>query len=449
MKYFYISLILSLNSFQALAKTNSKDDLSLEDGAKDHAIKGNKISKEPSVLRYFNYNSRQDEDNKSAKRKMNIVQNVRKHENNLNIGRDLPPSRLTETVDRRTGREFFHMDPVLNELKRRRSLNFRRQGSDYHDSSEMEMKFWMDEWDEHWMQKKFEALNATQPRGDVVNMVAARPWGVPCGDPNQHDMPWGSCMLPAECDAEYRVYRGDYFCGRTMYVCCALQVTNYDMYQGLDISFEGSSFSTDSNEKNAKAGSREEARKRREHEKNKRKKERDKRKRKIRKSIRKIVSEIRKILNRSYRNGTAQRKKKTRELKKFIEMMKDQFRKDRKSVVNVHEFEMVKIDEKLQAQLDKIRDVNEDFMTNDTFREIIVNGTINKTKLAALLRSHPRYSKLFKSRRSRIEKQARIHPLTEKPFPVTEESSSDIEAALLAKNIPLHHYDVELGVLYY
>nr|XP_021199166.2 uncharacterized protein LOC110382799 [Helicoverpa armigera] len=447
MKYFYISLILYL----AFVETKSKNDHSLVDLTKNNEKEGNTISKGRDVLRHVKHNHHDAKDRKLAKRKMNIVKNIRKHEDNLNIGLDLAPSKLTETVDKRIGRGYFHMDPVFNALKRRRSENFRRRASESEvvddDSSEME-RYWMDEWDENWMQKKFEALNSTLPRGDVINMVAARPWGVPCGDPNQHDMPWGSCMLPMECDAEYRVYRGDYFCGRTAYVCCALQVTNYDMYQGNDISFEGSSFSTDSNEKNAKAGSKEEARKERERERSERKKERERRKRKIRKSIQRIVAEIRKILNRAYRNGTTQRKRKTRELKKFIEMMKKQYRKDRKSVVNVHEYEMVKIDEKLQAQLDKIGSMNEAFMNNDTFREIVVNGTINKHKLAALLRSNPKYAKLFKGRRSRVQLQpVRIDPLTEKPF--DEESSSDIEAAILAKGPPQHNYDVELGVLYY
>ncbi|KAJ8723697.1 hypothetical protein PYW07_007677 [Mythimna separata] len=333
------------------------------------------------------------------------------------------------------------MDPVLNELRRRAEEVKRRRGSSSESessSTDSEEQFWKDQWDEHWMQKKFEALNSSLLRGDVVNMAAARPWGVPCGDPNQHDAPWGTCMLPAECDAEYRIYRGDYFCGRTAYICCALLVTNYDMYQGLDVSFEGSSFQTDSFEK--KRDSKKKGKKSRDSKKRKRKNERERRKKKIAKSIRRIVSEIRSILTKAYRNGTAQRKKKTRELKKFIELMKKQYRKDRKAVVNVHEYELVKIDENLKKKLDKIKGVNEAYMTNDTFRDIVVNGTVNKEKLRTFLRQHPDLAEAFKHRRT---------GLNLKPGVALEQDSEVEEPESKEKKPKVLDYDLEYGMLYY
>lgn len=252
-------------------------------------------------------------------------------------------------------------------------------------------------------------------------------------------MPWGTCMLAVECDAEYRIYRGDYFCGRTHYICCALLLTNYDMYQGLDISFDDSSFSTDSNEKNAKGNSAEDERKKRKAERNKRKRERAKRKRDIKKTIRKIVTEIRKILNRAWRNGTAQRKRKTKELKKFIENLKKQYRKDRKSVVSVHEYEMVKIDTDLQKRLDQIQNVNQAFMSNDTFRDIIVNGTVNEEKLRMLLRSYPELGKML-GRGKKKKRRSNGLDFDAFPTPVKKDEPD---------NKPVLEYDLEYGRLYY
>lgn len=228
-------------------------------------------------------------------------------------------------------------------------------------------------------------------------------------------------MLAAECDSEYRIYRGDYLCGRTSFVCCSLQYTNYDMYQGLEATFEGSSYSTDSSEKIPHH------RKKREHERRKRRRERNVRKRKIKRSISKIVREIKKILHRAYSNGTAMRKKRTRELKKFIKNMKKRYKKDRQALIHVHEFDMTKLDEKLQKKLDQIKGVNEKFFANDTFREILINGT-TKEKLKEFLRSHPKLRKILTQRRQ-------DGGLLE---PVVEDTSAD----------DLHN-DMEYGLLYF
>lgn len=179
MKYFYITLlILSFNVIQASIYSNLKQNVLslLQRASEDKELGYNKAETTRGPVRYFQYKKQEDaRDAKSAQNKATILKKVRTHEENLNIGKDMPSSKLTATVDKKIGREYYHMDPVLNELKRR-SQSFRRQASEEEavsSDSSLDMKFWMDEWDEHWMQKKFEALNSSEPRGDVVNMVAA------------------------------------------------------------------------------------------------------------------------------------------------------------------------------------------------------------------------------------------------------------------------------------
>ncbi|XP_045537807.1 uncharacterized protein LOC106708564 [Papilio machaon] len=287
----------------------------------------------------------------------------------------------------------FQQDAIMN-LYRPPPPFVRRHKNEAEDylssSSSVEMQNWKEEWKDIWLAKKLEALNSSIPKGDTVNMAAARPWGVPCGDPNQHDMPWGTCMLPMECEAEYRIYRGDFSCGRTTFVCCALQLSTYDMYGGFDISFQDSSLETDSEEKRMRdVNSRERRERKKKREKRKRKRDRDKRKRKIKKNIQNIIKEIRKILDRAYKNGTAMRKKKTKQLKRFIKELKKQYRKDRQSVKDIHEMEIIKVDAALMKKLNQIRVVNRNFMKNATFREIIINGTMTKKQARMLLESYP------------------------------------------------------------
>lgn len=287
---------------------------------------------------------------------------------------------------------------------RRSNYDGRRKDTDSDSSdsssSSLEMKNWKDEWREHWLKKKLEAINSSVPKGDMVNMVAARPWGVPCGDPNQHDAPWGSCMLPMECEPEYRIYRGDYFCGRTKFICCALQLTNYDLYAGFDVSFADSDLDTDSDEKKSRErSSKERKRRRKRRDRKRRLRERNKRKRKIKKTIRRIVREIRKILNRSFRNGTTARKRKTKQLKKFIEDMKKQYIKERKAVQDIHEKELIKIDAALQKRLNEIKAMNQQYIKNVTFRDIVVNGTISKQNARMLLAAYPELADMLDTRR--------------------------------------------------
>lgn len=208
-------------------------------------------------------------------------------------------------------------------------------------------------------------------------------------------------MLPMECEAEYRIYRGDYFCGRTNFVCCAIQVSNYDLYAGFDVSFADSSLATDSEEKkNRDRGSKERKRRKKARDRKRRVRERFKRKRKIKRTIRKITREIRKILNRSFRNGTTARKKKTKQLKKFIKEMKKRFIKERKTVKDIHEMELIKIDAALQKRLNEIRGMHQEYVKNQTFRDIIVNGSINRHDMKMLMSKYPDLADVFKTRRS-------------------------------------------------
>lgn len=211
-------------------------------------------------------------------------------------------------------------------------------------------------------------------------------------------MPWGTCMLPMECESEYRIYRGDSFCGRTQFVCCALQLNTYDMYQGFDVSFADSSLATDTEEKKNRGKSSKKKRKEKRR-RDKRKRDRDKRKKIIKKNIRKIIREIRKILSRTYRNGTTARKMKTKQLKRFIKQLKKQYRNDRESVKDIHTLEMVKIDADLMKRLNQIKEVNNNFIKNSTFRDILTNGEMSQKGLRMLLEAYPELATYISTRR--------------------------------------------------
>ncbi|KAJ2938500.1 hypothetical protein O0L34_g12995 [Tuta absoluta] len=365
-----------------------------------------------------------------------------------------PPmdSRLT-TI----GIKYFHMDPVLNALRRRSDLkshlhpsaetnlrydildkNLRRSekkdGTSSSDSgsSSLEMKDFKDEFRELWLHKKFEALNKSKnlDGGDNVNMVAARPWGVPCGDPNQHDMPWGVCTLSSQCDSEFRVYRGDFFCGRTQFVCCGLQLTSYDLYQGFDASFDDKSLSTDSDERRERQKSSKEKKKKRIlKERKNRRKVRQRRKKKIKSNIKKIVKEMKKILDKQYKNGTKLRKTRTKQLKKFIKDLKRQYKKDRQSVKDLHTHDMIHIDKRLLDKLKQIQLVNRNFAKNATFREVVLKEMISKQSARMLVDAYPELNEFLEVRRR-----------TGGGLAAKENENSNEEGL---------HYDVEYGYLYY
>ncbi|XP_072929549.1 uncharacterized protein [Epargyreus clarus] len=349
----------------------------------------------------INYKRQDLIDIQAAKSKAKVIQEARTKGRELEKGIQLPNIIKAPSSNEK---QRYHLDSLLNVLKRNLPARRFEDYSTDTSSSSVELKNWKDEWKEHWLQKKFEAINASQPKGDTVNMAAARPWGLPCGDPNQHDMPWGTCMLPMECEAEYRIYRGDYFCGRTQFICCALQLTTYDMYQGFDVSFADSSLETDSEEKrNRDRGSKERKRRKKLRDQRRRRLERLRRKRKMRRNIRKIVREIQKILNRSYRNGTTEKKRRTRQLKKFVKMLKKKYKEERKVIKDLHEMDLIKADVAVQEKLNQIKAMNQQFIKNGTFRDIIVNGTINTKDALLLMKAYPDLAEAFRTRRRGVD----------------------------------------------
>lgn len=84
------------------------------------------------------------------------------------MGKDDP---LNQLADENTGAERYKKDPVLN-FWARRSAGHRNAWGDA-SSSSLELQNWKDEWREHWIQKKYEAINSTPLNGDTVNMLAA------------------------------------------------------------------------------------------------------------------------------------------------------------------------------------------------------------------------------------------------------------------------------------
>lgn len=198
-------------------------------------------------------------------------------------------------------------------------------------------------------------------------------------------------MLSMECEPEFRIYRGDFYCGRTSFVCCALEVTSYDMYQGFDVSFEDKSLSSDTEEMKHRDDA--DTKKKDFHkDKKKRKNARTKRKKKIKRNIKRIVKEINKILNKIYQNASKQRKTKSKQMKKLIQKLKKEYKKDRLAVKDLHEEYMIKIDAALMMKIHQIKDLNKNFMNNSTFASIVVNGTMSKAGARMLIQAYPELS---------------------------------------------------------
>lgn len=226
------------------------------------------------------------------------------------------------------------------------------------------------------------------------------PWGVPCGDPNQYDMPWGTCMLPLECEPEFRIYRGDRFCGRTEYVCCGIIMNSYDLYQNfenLDV-FSQSSLETDSLELKAAGNGKNNDKKKKNKAKKRRLKIRQRRKKAIKKLIKTTMKEISKILNKTYKYGTKARVRKTKQLKKFIKDMKKKYKQDRQAMKEIHDLELLKIDNKLKKGFKKVSLINHDYFFNGTFRKWIINGSLTEEGAKVLRDNYPElYKKLQES----------------------------------------------------
>lgn len=250
-------------------------------------------------------------------------------------------------------------------------------------------------------------------------------------------------MLAMECEPEYRIYRGDMYCGRTSFVCCALELTTYDMYQGFDISFEDKSFATDSAELV------------KEHDKSRtdRKERRDarkRRKRKIKQTIKNIIREINKILNNIYRNATIRRKRKTKQLKRFVKFLKTEYKKNRHVVQELHQERIVKIDTELMKKLYDIKEMNQNFMKNQTFADIVVNGTMTKEGARMLIQAYPELQEFIE------------RPSDSSPSPPPIINMADVrnrrfggavlnpeEKTDLKPKGDYLEYDVEYGFLYY
>lgn len=191
-----------------------------------------------------------------------------------------------------------------------------------------------------------------------------------------------------ECEPEYRIFRGDVYCGRTSFVCCALEATTYDLYQGFDVSFEDKSLSTDTEEfekrkdknyKNKKAIK----------DKKRRKDARARRKKKIKRKIKKIMFEINKILNRIYQNSSRQKKSRSRQMRKLIKKLKKEYKKNRLAIKDLHEEYLIKIDAALMRKINQIKELNNNFMKNATFASIVVNGTMTKEGARMLIQAYP------------------------------------------------------------
>ncbi|CAH1637907.1 unnamed protein product [Spodoptera littoralis] len=448
---------------------DSKEIRHVKEGrhVKDDKFKGSTTSqnttrKHPKDIRHLQNLKRSDV--KNDKLKVSTLERTAKSHENVTTTSNGPgvpvtklPDKILHKIKGRVAAKHLHGNHTSHHRKHKKSGShktkndkpkpgFRARDSSYsYTSSSSTQERWPEEWDHHWMQKKLEALNSSQVRGDVINMAGARPWAFPCGDPGQHDLPWGTCMLAQECDAEYRIYRGDSFCGRTSLVCCALQLSNYDFYNGIDISFEGTSYSSNSQEDAIHiVGSKERKRRLEKKEKERRKHDRARRKRKMQKSIKSIVQEVKSILNKAFKNGTSEKQRKINRIREYINNMKKQYRKDRENLVKLHHDEMIVTDEKFLVKLNQVRGLNQAFMTNDTFRDIIVNGTINKDKLMVLLREQPQLTQYFKTRRS-----GGGEPYLGSDKEVTGEDKYKHEREVMDTKSKSQEYDVEYGLLYY
>lgn len=117
--------------------------------------------------------------------------------------------------------------------------------------------------------------------------------------------------------------------------------------------------------------------------------ERHRRIRKIKAMIRRVVGLIRKHLNRAFRNNTQKRAFATKNLKMLINAMKKKYIKNRHTALGLFETDRIRITTELSNRLSQIKVINQHFLTNDTFRELVVNGTMRKTVARQLLEKYP------------------------------------------------------------
>ncbi|XP_061722141.1 uncharacterized protein LOC133528686 [Cydia pomonella] len=379
-----VLILLSILITLSQTKDHIDNDLYLRTGEKAAALL--KSYGDPNLISKYlqNRSVRDDFDNLIASKKANTVKRVRDSIERLN-----DENLMNNVATKSNLRIGYQLDPILNKVRRQGNEDDSLSDSG---SSSREFRDWKEEWNEMWNKMKLETKNfTTRLEGDVVNMAAARPWGVPCGDPSRHDMPWGTCVLPAECNAEYRIFKGDYFCGRTQFICCSLNFHTYDLYQGLSVSLDESSMEIDSavERERAKKKTSKERQKRTDRRRKRRKRLREERKRKIRRAIARIIKEVRRILDKAYKNGSKIRKRKTNTMKKFIKFLKRQYKLDRESAKDIHEMQMLEVDQEFMDRLNQIKELNSEFMTNDTFRNIVVNKTLTLRGAKMLAEAYP------------------------------------------------------------
>ncbi|CAB3248767.1 unnamed protein product [Arctia plantaginis] len=246
-----------------------------------------------------------------------------------------------------------------------------------------------------------EQLN-TGAHPDKVHMMAARPWSAPCGDPHQHDWAWGSCTLAAQCDGEYRIYRGDLYCGRSALVCCSVLYTTHDLYQGLDISFTDTETDSSGEKRKIDLGSVRLKRKKKHDDRIRRKRRRKRAKWLIKKKIRKVVHHLRKILNRAFRNVTSDRKRKMEALIKLIKHLRNKFHDERRIAIKKVHGDIEDVHGDLTKTLIQLDSVNAHFLINETFREFLRRYNISSKELRSLDSVNPKLLEYFTTRTGKI-----------------------------------------------
>lgn len=235
-----------------------------------------------------------------------------------------------------------------------------------------------------------------------IFLIISGPWTAPCGDPHQHDLAWGSCTLASQCDGEYRIYRGDIYCGRSALVCCAVLYNTHDLYQGFDISFADTETDSSGEKRKLDLGSVRLKRKKRRHGRIKRYRRRKRAKRLIKKRIRRIVHHLRKILNRAFRNATSDRKRKMEQLIKLIKDMKKKFNDERRVAINTVHGDIDGINTDLTKKLIQLDSVNAHFLINETFREFLIRYNISSKELRLLDSVNPKLLEYLTTRTGKL-----------------------------------------------
>lgn len=264
------------------------------------------------------------------------------------------------------------------------------------------------------------------------------PWGIDCGDPNQHDVPWGKCVLSVQCDAESRVYRGDSFCGRTSFVCCAVMLTDteWDNAPLDNLSFEDSGLTTDSQEKKETAAKKSQIKQHRidtaDIKMRHKKKERI---RNVKRMILKITSVMHRLLTKMFANNTRKRLKAIKKYRNIVKQLKEEYLNDKRQTLILHESFVQKVDENMYKSLQQVMDTNVKFVQNSTFAKIVSERKTNTDEEKMLLEAYPELEQAIRANHKAAAPEPQLEP----------------ETAPSRRSMPNNHfaYDVEYGFLYY